>query len=663
MKPAVAEQLSNFGVKLLNHFGATELGPLAPIANPGSDYDWRYLRVRRDVPLRIVPVDVEDRSEAHEYKLVGESMNAGADWTLPDRLALRPGFSRDICILSRNDDVIVLSNGEKVMPQTLELALSAVPGVRTALAFGNGQFEIGTLIEQADASQEREKDGASGTTDTVEELRKRIWNEILVVNPALDAHARVLTAGAICILPAGTRLPRSDKGSVMRKEAYHIFEEEISAVYQLLESSFDSGSAGSTNLETGDLPGTLKRLVKEYLPHVPALNDKDDVFELGLDSLCAARLQRQIDKLVTQTTGSKAARSFNRFVYKYSTIGSMSAQLQLILDGKFSEVPGDNDAAGSSPGLSQQLLEEISRTLQVVPGSGEAGPGAVVLLTGSSGSIGSHLLALLMRNAEVERVVCLDRPLRRDGDLGHQSRARLSNESITTDLDQWQRQKEAFSRHGIEEFDAALWSKVTALATTTREDNLGLSELQYQGLLHSVTHVIHNAWPMDFNRSVSSFTGQFTALRNLLRLAIDARGAASSSRQMPTRFVFNSSIAVLANYAEFMGIQRDGVTDEPVEALEAPVDDPRVASPMGYAQAKWVCEKLTEEAARLHPTRIDASIIRIGQVTGSTRGGAWSTSEHVPALLKTIKNLGSAPNIEGVSTTCRDRIDPKGHRG
>ena len=43
--------------------------------------------------------------------------------------------------------------------------------------------------------------------------------------------------------------------------------------------------------------------------------------------------------------------------------------------------------------------------------------------------------------------------------------------------------------------------------------------LTYFQLL-SVTHIIHNAWPVNFNRTVTSFDASITALENLVHLAI-----------------------------------------------------------------------------------------------------------------------------------------------
>jgi long-subunit acyl-CoA synthetase (AMP-forming) len=49
--------------------------------------------------------------------------------------------------VARKDDIIVLSNGEKVMPAVTEGIMRTHPLVADALLFGRGQEQVGLLIE------------------------------------------------------------------------------------------------------------------------------------------------------------------------------------------------------------------------------------------------------------------------------------------------------------------------------------------------------------------------------------------------------------------------------------------------------------------------------------------------------------------------------------
>ncbi len=45
IQKSVGEKLSSARVKLLNHYGTTEIGPISPIFIPPKDYDYLYSRL------------------------------------------------------------------------------------------------------------------------------------------------------------------------------------------------------------------------------------------------------------------------------------------------------------------------------------------------------------------------------------------------------------------------------------------------------------------------------------------------------------------------------------------------------------------------------------------------------------------------------------------
>lgn len=151
MKTLVALQLRSKGVPLLNHFGATELGALAPIFKPDKQYDCTYLRIRKDMGLRL---ESEDGFE-NTCRLIGQPFGWDRPFELQDRLERNPSKpDEEVRILGRKDDVIVLATGEKVTPVTLEHALEQNPRVKRAVAFGQGQSEIGILLEPSSSDDE-----------------------------------------------------------------------------------------------------------------------------------------------------------------------------------------------------------------------------------------------------------------------------------------------------------------------------------------------------------------------------------------------------------------------------------------------------------------------------------------------------------------------------
>lgn len=160
---------------------------------------------------------------------------------------------------------------------------------------------------------------------------------------------------------------------------------------------------------------------------------------------------------------------------------------------------------------------------------------------------------------------------------------------------------------------------------------LGLPSEDYDHLLSSTTHILHNAWPVNFNRAVTSFKPSIEGLNNLISFTRECTHDA--------RLLFVSSISVASNWAGVAG----GRADVP----EAPIEDWRLAK-MGYGQAKLIAERLLNEAAKT--CGIQTAICRVGQVAGPVmRGelGEWNKSNWVPSLIQSSKLLGCIPNELG----------------
>lgn len=245
-----------------------------------------------------------------------------------------------------------------------------------------------------------------------------------------------------------------------------------------------------------------------------------------------------------------------------------------------------------------------------VPGR-EEGHGAVVIVTGATGSLGSHLVARLARDPTVKRVVCLNR---RHGKspLEHQ----LS----------------ALSSRGIS-LSEAVASKLQVLATDVTELRLGLQPDVYAELVTCGTHIVHNAWPMSATRPLRAFEPQFRSMRRLLDLAADI----SASQISPIRVCFQlvSSIGVVGH----------STLDRPT-VLEDRVPFSSVL-PNGYCRAKWVCERVLDETLHRHPRKFRAMTIRLGQIAGSSTSGFWNPVEHFPFLVRSTQALRAFPALTG----------------
>lgn len=241
----------------------------------------------------------------------------------------------------------------------------------------------------------------------------------------------------------------------------------------------------------------------------------------------------------------------------------------------------------------------------------------VVLVTGGTGSLGGHLVYHLAQLPDVETVVCLNRKNR---------------------AQPYDRQYKAMRSKGIR-FPENLKPKLLVLQTDTSRTMLGLSKDQYATLVGSVTHLIHNAWPMSAKRPLAEFESQFQTMRNLL----DFASSASSCCPKDFKFTFQmvSSIGVVGHYKlDYSG----KVTKVPEERVD--IDS---VLPNGYGDAKWGCERMLDETLHRHPDRFRAMAVRLGQIAGSKTSGYWNPMEHFGFLIKSSQTLRALPESTGIA--------------
>jgi thioester reductase-like protein len=241
---------------------------------------------------------------------------------------------------------------------------------------------------------------------------------------------------------------------------------------------------------------------------------------------------------------------------------------------------------------------------------------ATILLTGGTGSLGAHFLAHVARDPAVSRVICLNRP-------------------STGKQDPYARQTASLKSKGLS-LSPTEWSKITVFGTNTGSSFLGLREVDYTWLCSQVTHIVHNAWPMNFKLQVSSYESQFRVLQNLLQLA---RSAHARNPHRKPRVLFVSSISVVGQYGK--------ITGETI-VPERPISDFRASLKLGYAQAKLVCEQIIERARNDFDSEIEVGYVRSGQIAGA-QGGFWNADEHFASLVASSERLGKLPAIRGVS--------------
>ncbi|KAL5051268.1 hypothetical protein BDW71DRAFT_51303 [Aspergillus fruticulosus] len=588
LKPSVGERMAVNGVRLLNHYGTTESGPLAPIFVPRDDYNWRFFRLRDELRLQLE--EISPNGNERRFKLTTFPFGWEQPFEIQDQLVCNPDFpDSDFNAVGRNDDTIVLATGEKVQPQILEAMLCESSLVKSAIAFGEHQFEIGVLVQPAADIPPREYN----------QLKGQLWPLVIRANERMDGHARIQSSEAVLIVPSTVAIPRTDKGSIARKDVYKMFEAEIARVYRQLESA---GPTLALNMKT--LEEDLKLLISRCADWGSDWDASDDLFELGMNSLQAIRVQRALVAAVSRSLQGvcRPERIGRAFVYSHPSVRAMVDFFRE--SGNGLQLSNGDSTTGSTVDLYVQRFALPSKDSR-----------AVVLLTGATGSLGSHCLVSLTLSPNVRRVVCLVRPDRSSTDPAMRLQESLESKKL--------------------HLSSTQWSMVEVLGCNTASEHLGLTREQYTSLRESVTHILHTAWPMDFHWKLPSFQSQFQALHNLLALARDIHGRRPS---INPRLTFISSIATVGRYARIHGVRM---------VPETPVDSVECLNPIGYAEAKLVCERMLEHARKQYSNEMEVSYVRMGQIAGSTTTGFWNINEHFPALILSslrIRRLPWLPN-------------------
>jgi thioester reductase-like protein len=232
------------------------------------------------------------------------------------------------------------------------------------------------------------------------------------------------------------------------------------------------------------------------------------------------------------------------------------------------------------------------------------GPGHVVILTGSTGSLGSYLLQTLLQNQSVAHVYCLNR----------------SSDSASL-------QAERNKSRGLPlEFPV---ERVTFLSAQLDQEHFGLEPALYDGLLRMATKVIINGWNVNFNVPLSSFHQQLEGIVNFSKFAHQSRVSPS--------VLFISSISSVKGLGNI----------EPI-IPESILLDHSAPLPMGYGESKYIAERLLDYAAE--KLFINAHIARVGQVAGPIHSsGTWSKREWLPSLVISSLHIGALPETLGAS--------------
>ncbi|RYN28350.1 hypothetical protein AA0114_g12473 [Alternaria tenuissima] len=573
--------------------GSTE-ALLIPSLVTTSAHEWGYFHWSDAAGAVMEPAEndlyelVLERRDI-KYQAVFHTLPGEDKWPTKDLFRQHPSKPFLWRYSGRRDDTIVLTNGEKVNPVLMEKCIESHPYVKGALVVGQGRFQTGLLIEP------EQETGAMDATI----LKRFIWPAVERANEEAPAHARICL-NKIAIVRGERSFQRTPKGSIVRSQTVALLQKEIIALYN------DGMCAERSSLPSdGDVD--LKSSIRAVFVCALGSSFKDtadnaDISHLGVDSLSVVTLAEALRETFGRIDITAAT------IYENPTIDKLVLALS-------SSARKPSVTVALSPTRKEEMGAMVEKyTADMSPweragGVRERPLRHTVVLTGSTGSLGSYVLENLLKRPDVEWVYCLNR----------------SDDAET-------RQKHAFEKYHDPLVD---FSKAEFLQADFSLARFGLTEARYDSLLSSVTIFIHSAWSVDFNLSLTSYEAtHITGIRHVVEFA-----AASTYRPSIT---FVSSIASVGNWRSV--VQDDSAVPEDTDTLF----DRSISLPQGYGESKHVAAEIL--AVTSPRCGIQTAIVRASQLAGASTqagGAAWNRHEWLPSLVHASRVMKKLPRTLG----------------
>ena len=588
--------------KLLNFIGLTEIGALSQI--DVDPEDWAYIQpspvagvefrhfIGESYELVIVR---NEKDFANGYQPTFKLFPDSHEFATHDLFFKHPTKPNHWLWSGRSDDVIVFLNGEKTNPVTFEGLVQSLPQVRAALVTGQGRFEAALLIEPADSS------AVSSAIQKAQFIEKS-WPTIEEANRQCPAHAKVSKSHILFTKP-DKPMSRAGKGTVQRRFTIDSYAAEIEALYADVDTLKDQGAR--VQIDVNDLEQSLVQLISKTAG-IENLVNEEDFFARGMDSLQVIWTTRDL-KAGLEGAGVNIDGIAPSIIYINPTVSKLASAIRsLTHELKEYRETEERDRAQQIEAMIEKYSPLATQRTQTArhQTNGNVRNGRTVVLTGSTGGLGSYLLQTLLDSEFVSRVYCLNRAVGSE-----------------------QRQIQVNGLRGLR----TQWDieRVVLLTSDFTKQRLGLEHATFQEILANMDIFIHNAWTVDFNLSLASYEPHLQGLKNIVAMANASAHHAS--------LFFISSIASVFKWPDF----HSGPVPEQSMLKN------NVAQPIGYGESKHAAERILIKANE--NLKIPVSICRVGQIAGPVIGtkGMWSKQEWLPSLLLSSKHLGAVPDDLG----------------
>lgn len=586
MDPEIGNRISKI-VHLQAVMGASECSFIASLKHQDSR-DWQYHEWNPCIKYEMREVadglfELVIRGGEHRVNQAIFRIFPGRDeYCTGDLFSPHPKKAGLWCFACRADDIVVLSNGEKFNPSEMEAMICSHSRVSRAIVFGQGQFQSAAIIEPRWELWKNDP----------EALIDEIWPLVKLANELAPGYAK-LARNRVIVSSASKPFKLTPKGSVKRMVTLNDYKEIVDALYQTSEDR-PRASVLSVKSSHAEIKQFITVVLVELLD-LPTIGEHDDIFSLGLDSLQTLRLSQEIFSSIDPTRHELGKFFEVSQLYARPSVSQISDHIFNILqenDGNvIAALTESNDDRGSR--ISNMVTKYTSNIRCE----------SVVILTGSTGSLGTYLLSELLQDPHVAKIYCLNR----SADAGSKQLKSLEERGLTSDL-------------------CSL--RVEFIQADFNWEMLGLEAFKYGKMIQTVDTIIHNAWKVNFNHRLEAFESpHIQGVQRLVDLSV------ASARKAHLHFI--SSISTV-----------EGSHDGHVSIPEVTFEDTNMVLEQGYAESKHVAERICATASKR--LGIPTTIHRVGQIAGPNTGkGMWNKQEWIPSIIATSKTLKMIPDSLG----------------